>query len=137
METGRLGKALIVVLVCLVLVLGIIGLKLFALWHEPTAAYFEAQDRVKKLLLASASAGFPVVLSPVFWDGAVNVASLGDGGYRVTAWVDASNKFGAKLRSRWVCDVKKLSAMVWVRTGQCGGTDKTGLWREGEVVIAP
>jgi hypothetical protein len=139
-KTGRLGKALIVVLVCLVLVLGIIGLKLVAVWHDPTAAYFCAEGavkaRVRERLLAPASAVFPTVLPPLFWDSAVSATPMGGGAYRVTAWLDASNAFGAKLRSRWTCDVRKSSGF-WVPAGPCGPIDNPGLWREGAVRIAP
>lgn len=63
----------------------------------PSNAYFYAQDRVKELLKAPATADFPS-FSPEFVSGSGR-------DFKVAAYVDAQNGFGAKLRNHFTCDV--------------------------------
>lgn len=79
-------------------------------------AYIMAQNFIKKRLKAPGSADFP---SQVWNKEDVHVSKQADGGYRVAAWVDAQNSFGAKLRSKWVCELKPTSAEMWQVTGFC------------------
>lgn len=60
-------------------------------------AYFYAQDHVKDLLKAPATADFPAY-SPEFVSGSGS-------DFKVNSYVDAQNGFGAKIRTRYSCNV--------------------------------
>jgi hypothetical protein len=63
-----------------------------------TSAYLTAEDAVKSQLKAPSTASFP-------WYNDSFVTDNGDGTYTVSAYVDAENSFGAKIRSNWSCKV--------------------------------
>jgi hypothetical protein len=75
-----------------------------------TMAYIMAKQFIQKQLKAPGSAEFP---SQVWNEGEVRIVKLGDGSYRIRAWVDAQNAFGAKLRKNWTCDLKEASTDHW------------------------
>jgi len=62
-------------------------------------AYAAAQEFVKKSLKAPSTASFPTTNE-------ATVTDLGNGQWRVQAWVDAQNSFGAMLRSNFECTIK-------------------------------
>lgn len=65
-------------------------------------AWISGQDFAKAHLKSPSSAKF----GKLFEQSAVhNVEDLGDGRYRVEAFVDAQNEFGAMVRVNFVCDL--------------------------------
>ncbi len=64
------------------------------------------EEFVKDNLKAPATASFP-------WYDSSFVQNLGDGAYKVSAYVDAENSFGAKLRTDFVCVVKYVGNDKW------------------------
>src|ERR1022692_14119 len=84
---------------------------------DDTAAYVMAKQFIRERLKAPGSAEFP---SQVWNEGEVRKTKLENGGYRVSAWVEAQNSFGAKLRTNWVCELKRESGDSWRVTGFCG-----------------
>ena len=68
-----------------------------------------SQKFVRKRLKAPASADFPYIT-----DSDVSVASLGDDRYTVSAYVDAQNSFGAKIRTHYVCVLRNTAGDTWV-----------------------
>ncbi|KRU24418.1 putative lipoprotein [Clostridium sporogenes] len=62
--------------------------------------YKASQEFVKENLKAPATAEFPN-----FEDGKVTVAG-DEKGYSVIAYVDAENSFGAKIRSKYLCNLQ-------------------------------
>jgi hypothetical protein len=84
---------------------------------DDTAAYVMAKQFIRERLKAPGSAEFP---SQVWNEGEVHKTKLANGSYRVSAWVEAQNSFGAKLRSNWTCELKRESADSWQVTGFCG-----------------
>lgn len=84
---------------------------------DDTAAYVMAKQFIRERLKAPGSAEFP---SQVWNEGEVHKSKLENGGYRVSAWVEAQNSFGAKLRTNWVCELKRESGDSWRVTGFCG-----------------
>lgn len=87
-----------------------------ALAQRKMEAFRAAESLIRQQLKAPSTAEFP---SPV-WNSEEIRFIDGDGGsITVTAWVDAQNTFGAKLRSRWLCVVKNTGT-GWVKAGLCG-----------------
>jgi len=62
------------------------------------AAVFACQDRVREALKAPSTASFPS-------ESEANVRDKGSGIAIVISHVDAQNAFGARLRTRWLCEV--------------------------------
>jgi hypothetical protein len=85
--------------------------------HNGDMAYIMAQTFIKGHLKAPGSAEFA---SRVWNEDEVRVVELPNGSYRVSAWVDAQNSFGAKLRNNWTCELKQTTETRWVVTGFCG-----------------
>ena len=79
-------------------------------------AYIMAQNFIRRQLNSPSTADFP---SLVMNAGEVRILKLNDGSYRVSAWVDAQNVFGAKLRKNWVCELKEASKDNWQTSGPC------------------
>jgi hypothetical protein len=76
-----------------------------------------AKEFISRQLKAPGAAEFPSIV----WNASdVRVVELPGGGHRVTAWVDAENAFGAKLRKSWVCELRETSRDTWSVTGACG-----------------
>ena len=73
---------------------------------DKMTAYFASEDFVKKNLKAPSTAKFP-------WFREVVVDDLGAERYRVTAYVDAQNSFGAQIRTNYTCVVKGEDSLHW------------------------
>ena len=68
--------------------------------NDEIAAWTMCELAVKDKLKSPSSASFP-------WAGAKDFTeSLGEGRYRVRAYVDSQNTFGAMVRSQFVCEVE-------------------------------
>jgi hypothetical protein len=63
---------------------------------DKIAAFQMSRDFVNSHLKAPSTSDFP-------WYDKSFVTSLGEGRYRVVAYVDAQNSFGAKIRNSYVC----------------------------------
>jgi len=88
----------------------------FAREHDSLSAYSMAQVFIKKQLKAPASADFPSMA-----DEQVKVSKVGEAKYLVSAYVDAQNSFGAKLRTKWACEVEYVGDDKWKATpALCG-----------------
>jgi hypothetical protein len=74
--------------------------------EDPIAAYVMCEQFVKERLKAPATAEF---------GGYVNstVTPKGTGHFAVSGYVDAQNSFGAKLRSRFACDISYAGNDRW------------------------
>ena len=70
-------------------------------------AYFASNDFVKERLKAPSTAKFPLFRQ-------VNVTDLGGGRFRVSAYVDAQNSFGAQIRTNYTCVVKGEDSIHWI-----------------------
>lgn len=117
----RLTKTLLMAIsLSFAVVLVIIAGKVYAIEDGPTSAYLAAEDIVSKQLKSPASAQFP---SWVTGRDSIHVEPSGDG-YSVSSWVDADNTFGAKLRSRWTCQVSKNGPLF---DGACRFEDHAGI----------
>jgi hypothetical protein len=64
-----------------------------------TMAFIQCQDHVRKRLKAPSSADFPLLER--------SVTKTAENTYKVVSYVDAENSFGAKLRSSYVCIIKR------------------------------
>lgn len=71
-------------------------------------AYLMSQNFVKDRLKSPASAKFPSR-----FDDDVVIASLGSERYRVSAWVDSQNGFGAMIRTAYVAVVRYTGNNNW------------------------
>ncbi len=47
------------------------------------------------------------------WINETRTVKQPDGSYRVTAWVDSQNAFGATLRANWTCEVRPNGPQRW------------------------
>lgn len=74
-----------------------------------------AQQFVKDNLKSPSTADFGGVFSD-YQDPDQVVTVLGDGKFRVRAWVDAQNAFGATIRNRFVCVLEYVGNDRWRRT---------------------
>jgi hypothetical protein len=70
---------------------------------DTTMAFVMSQEFVKRSLKAPSTAEFPW-----YTDDQVSVSQRPDCGFRVIAWVDAQNGFGAQIRSSYVVELKYL-----------------------------
>jgi hypothetical protein len=80
-------------------------------------AYLMAQDFIKEKLKAPGSAEFPSMTTE---PGSIKIVRPDDSAYRVSAWVDSQNSFGAKLRAPWSCALRELPDGKWQVVGSCG-----------------
>ena len=78
---------------------------------DTTMAFVMSQEFVKRSLKAPSTAKFPWIT-----DDQVSVTTRPGCAFRVVAWVDAQNGFGAQIRSRYVVDLAYLN-------------DKAGTWQ--------
>lgn len=74
--------------------------------HSESGAYVVCKNFVKERLKSPKSADFP-------WLRDEFVARLGGARYRVDAYVDAQNSFGADLRNHFSCTVRWLDGNRW------------------------
>lgn len=70
-----------------------------------TMAFVMSQTFVKRALKAPSTAEFPWIT-----DEMVSISQRPDCGFRVIAWVDAQNGFGAQIRTRYRTDLKYVDA---------------------------
>jgi hypothetical protein len=82
-----------------------------------TLAFVMSQEFVRRRLKAPSTAEFPYITNDQ-----VAVSTKADCTFRVIAWVDAQNGFGAQIRSRYVVDLKLLD-------------DEAGTWQAIDVRI--
>ncbi|MGB3897113.1 MAG: hypothetical protein WA973_00995 [Mesorhizobium sp.] len=82
-----------------------------------TMAFVMSQEFVRRQLKAPSTAEFPYITNDQ-----VAVSTKPDCMFRVIAWVDAQNGFGAQIRSRYVVDLKLLD-------------DEAGTWQAIDVRI--
>jgi hypothetical protein len=75
-------------------------------------AWVMAQQLVKDRLKAPSSADFGGIFSD-YQEPETVVADLGSGRFRVVAWVDAQNSFGARTRNHFVCDLQFTGKDNW------------------------
>jgi hypothetical protein len=73
-------------------------------------AWTMATRFVERRLKAPGTADFP-------WCSDQYITDLGNGAYRVVAFVDSENGFGAKIRTRFVCTVKHVGGDNWILKG--------------------
>ena len=73
---------------------------------DKMSAFLMSQDFVKARLKAPSTAEFP-------WYDKSFVGDLGGGRFRVNAYVDAQNSFGAQIRSRYTCVLKATGDDRW------------------------
>ena len=71
-----------------------------------------AQQFVKEKLKAPGSADFGGVFGD-YQDPDQVVTKLGGDKFRVRAWVDAQNAFGAQVRTRFVCELEYVGNDRW------------------------
>jgi len=69
-------------------------------------AFFTCKEYVKNNLKAPATADFQS-----YYDAYVKKA--GQNKYEILSYVDAQNSFGAKLRTRYICDIKYVGNDEW------------------------
>lgn len=70
---------------------------------DTAMAYIMSRRFVERALAALSTAKFPS-----FHDAGVNAAQAGECKFRVTAYVDAQNSFGAMIRTRYTIDMEYL-----------------------------
>jgi len=76
--------------------------------YNPKYAYWMSKQFVENNLKSPSTADFPSYNDPK-----VSVAILGDKEYRVNAYVDAQNAFGAMIRTTYHCVVKYKYGDTW------------------------
>ena len=74
--------------------------------HSGVEAYGMCRDFVRDRLKAPSTAKFARISMDYITD-------LGGGSYRVRAYVDSQNSFGAQLRTDYTCEVKHQSGETW------------------------
>jgi hypothetical protein len=73
---------------------------------DKMSAYFASREFVKNRLKAPSTAKFP-------WYREAVVTDLGGRRFRVSAYVDAQNNFGAQIRTRYICVLKGTDELNW------------------------
>ena len=73
---------------------------------DKVGAFVMSKEFVIKRLKAPSTADFP-------WYDESFVTDLGGGEFRVSAYVDAQNSFGAKIRSNYTCVLKSTDGNNW------------------------
>lgn len=76
-------------------------------------AWVMAQQFVEDKLKSPSTASFGGVFSGDYQDPDSVVSDLGGGKYRVRAWVDSQNSFGATIRTRFVCELEDRGGGSW------------------------
>ncbi len=76
-------------------------------------AWVMTQQFVKERLKSPSTASFGGIFSGDYQEPDSIVSDLGGGKYRVNAWVDSQNTFGATLRTRFVCDLEDGGGGKW------------------------
>lgn len=76
--------------------------------HDGLTAYLICQDFVEDRLRAPATAEFPS-----YRDQGVDAEVVGPAQYRIGAYVDSQNGFGAMLRTAFSCTVTWESGTTW------------------------
>lgn len=77
--------------------------------------YLRAQKEVRRVLKSPGTARFPRAV----WDaGEIKVSQMPDGTYRVFAWVDSENSFGALLRDQWMVEFDAQKQPLRVLLGE-------------------
>ena len=74
--------------------------------HSGVEAYGMCRDFVRDRLKAPSTAKFARISTNYITD-------LGSGSYRVRAYVDSQNSFGAQLRTEYTCEVKHQGGGKW------------------------
>lgn len=75
---------------------------------QETMAFVMCQRPVTNQLRAPSSADFPTLAQS-----GVSSSHKGGGVYAVSAYVDAQNGFGAKIRTHWECEIKENQDKTW------------------------
>ncbi len=78
-------------------------------------AWVMAQQFVKDGLRSPGSADFGGVFGD-YQDPDDVVTDLGSGKFRIRAWVDAQNAFGAEIRTRFLCELEYVGNDRWQLT---------------------
>ena len=76
-------------------------------------AWVMAQQFVEEKLQAPSTASYGGILDGDYQSHSDVVTSEGDGKFRVKAWVDSENGFGAMLRSRFYLELQYLGNDKW------------------------
>ena len=82
---------------------------------DKITAWIMAQQFVERSLKSPGSADYGGLFSDYQSPEDV-VTDLGGGKYRVKAWVDAQNAFGAKLRNHFICELEHVGGDTWQLT---------------------
>lgn len=77
--------------------------------HQEAEAYVMVKRFVKERLKAPATAQF----APDYENGKWRAQSIGGSKYRVVAYVDSQNSFGANLRSYFVAEMEQVDRDHW------------------------
>lgn len=99
-----LAMAVAVLAGVLVILIGVAAVTTPSGPHSPDRAYAVCRQFVEKRLRAPRTAEFP----SFYERDAVSVTSYEGGEYRVQAYVDAQNGFGAMIRTHFTCEVKHV-----------------------------
>lgn len=75
--------------------------------HSPDDAYVMAQNFVEDRLRSPSTADFPS-------SSQARITHLGGGSYRVAAWVDSQNGFGAMVRTKFTCELHTNDGNRWI-----------------------
>jgi len=76
-------------------------------------AWVMTQQFVKDQLKAPATADYGSVWGGDYQDPDEVVTALGNDKFRISAWVDAENSFGANVRTYFVCELQYLGDDNW------------------------
>lgn len=74
--------------------------------HEEVEAWVMCQDFIEDRLVSPGSAKYP-------WGYSDYTTYLGDGSYRVRAYVDSQNSFGALIRTQFECKITYVGDETW------------------------
>lgn len=72
-----------------------------------------AQQFVNDRLKSPSTASYGGIFSGDYQDADSVVTNLGGGKYRVVAWVDSQNAFGATIRTHFVCELEYVGSDKW------------------------
>ncbi len=76
-------------------------------------AWVMAQQFVEDKLKSPSTASYGGVFSGDYQDPDSVVTVLGGGKYRVRAWVDSQNSFGAQIRTHFTCELEDQGGGSW------------------------
>lgn len=79
---------------------------------DKIGAWVMAQQFVEEKLKSPSSASFGGVFDD-YQDPDNVVSYLGNGKYRIAAWVDSQNSFGAQIRTHFVCELQDMGNEKW------------------------